>query len=199
MSNKNLFVSLGLVVLLILVVGCAKAPQQEVDAAKAALTLAKDSEADRYLADEFKAAEDTLNAALAEIEAQNSKFALGRNYNRAKALLASSTEMFNLANSKVEARKEEVKAEGQQLMLDLQAALSEAKTLLKKAPKGKEGREVLQAFQNDLMAVETSLGEVTTLMDSGDFLGAKDKLSAGLNKVKSIIEELNQAIAKKAR
>ena len=199
MSNKNLFVSLGLVVLLILVVGCAKAPQQEVDAANAALTLAKESEADRYLADEFKAAQDSLNAALAEIETQNSKFALGRNYNRAKALLASATEMFNLANSKVAARKEEVKAEGQQLVLDLQAALSEAKALLKKAPKGKEGREVLQAIQNDLTTVETSLGEVTTLMDNGDFLGAKDKLSAGLNKVKSIIEELNQAIAKKAR
>lgn len=197
MSFKTLTLSLALLVILSFVVGCAKAPQELVDATKAALQEAKDLEADRYLADEFKAAQDSLNAALAEIERQNSKFALTRNYNVAKRLLDAATNLANATKEKVAAKKDEVKAEAQQITVDLQNALTEAKNLLKKAPKGKEGREALEAMQTELAGVENSLAEVTTLMDNGDFLSAKDKLNAGLAKVKQIIEELNQAIAKR--
>lgn len=197
MVRKYFMLSLGVVLMLALVSGCAKAPQEAVDAAKAALETAKQAEADRYLADEFKAAQDSLNAALAEIETQNSKFALTRNYDKAAKLLEAATSLANSANSKVAAKKDEVKAQAEQLMGDLQKGLTDAKALLKKAPKGKEGREALEAIQSELTTVETSLTEVTTLLTNGDFLSAKDKLTAGLQKVQQITDELNQAIAKK--
>lgn len=197
MSIKNLTLTLFVVLALVMVIGCAKAPQQEVDAAKAALDAAKAAEADRYLPAEFNAVQDSLNAALAEIEKQNSKFALTRNYNRAKALLASVVTLANQAKDQVAAKKEEVQAQATQLTTDLQAALDEAKKLLKRAPRGKEGREVLEAMTNELTAVENSMADVTTLMNNGDFLSAKDKLAAGLEKVKSIIEELKAAIEKR--
>jgi hypothetical protein len=197
MVRKYFFITISLVLALVLVSGCAKAPQQAVDAANAALEAAKQAEADRYLADEFKAAQDSLNAALAEIETQNSKFALTRNYDKASKLLEAATALANQITSQVDAKKEEVKTEAQQLFTDLQNGLLEAKTLLKKAPKGKEGREVLDAIQGELTTVENSLVEVTDLMNKGDFMSAKDKLAAGLQKVNSVIEELNQAIAKK--
>lgn len=197
MSIKNLTLTLFVVLALVMVIGCAKAPQQEVDAAKAALDAAKAAEADRYLPAEFNAVQDSLNAALAEIEKQNSKFALTRNYNRAKALLASVLTLANQAKDQVAAKKEEVKAQATQLTTDLQAALDEAKKLLKKAPRGKEGREALEAMTNELTTVENSMADVTTLMNNGDFLSAKDKLAAGLEKVKSIIEELKAAIEKR--
>ncbi len=197
MIRKYFFITFSLILSLVLVSGCSKAPQQAVDAAKTALEAAKQVEADRYLADEFKAAQDSLNAGLAEIEAQNSKFALSRNYGNATKLLEAATNSFNLIASKVEAKKEEVRTEAQQMFIDLQNGLKEAKDLLKKAPKGKEGREVLDAIQGELTTVENSLVEVTELMNNGDFMSAKDKLTAGLQKVNSIKEELTQAIAKK--
>lgn len=197
MVRKYFFITLSLVLLLILVSGCAKAPQQAVDDANAALAAAKQAEADRYLANEFKAAQDSLNAALAEIETQNSKFALTRNYDKASKLLEAATALANQITSQVDAKKEEVKTEAQQMFTDLQNGLMEAKALLKKAPKGKEGREVLDAIQGELTTVENSLLEVTDLMNKGDFMSAKDKLTAGLQKVNSVKEELNQAIAKK--
>jgi ribose 1,5-bisphosphokinase PhnN len=197
MSIKNLTLTLFVVLALVMVIGCAKAPQQEVDAAKAALDAAKAAEADRYLPAEFNAVQDSLNAALAEIEKQNSKFALTRNYNRAKALLASVVTLANQAKDQVGPKKEEVKAQATQLSTDLQAALDEAKKLLKKAPRGKEGREALEAMTNELTTVENSMADVTTLMNNGDFLSAKDKLAAGLEKVKSIIDELKAAIEKR--
>jgi uncharacterized protein YpuA (DUF1002 family) len=197
MLRKYFIFTIGLILLVALVGGCAKAPQQAVDAANAALEAAKKAEADRYLVDEFKAAQDSLNAALAEIEAQNSKFALTRSYGKATKLLEAATNSFNLVASNVEAKKEEVRTAAQQLFIDLQNGLKEAKDLLKKAPKGKEGREVLDAIQGELSTVESSLVEVTDLMNKGDFMSAKDKLDAGLQKVNSIKDELNNAIAKK--
>ncbi len=197
MVRKYFVLSLGVILMLALVSGCAKAPQEAVDAAKAALETAKQAEADRYLADEFKAAQDSLNAALAEIETQNSKFALTRNYDKAAKLLEAATTLANSANANVAAKKDAVKAEAQQLLTDLQTALTDAKALLKKAPKGKEGREALEAIKGELATVETSLTEAPALIDSGDFMTAKDKLTAWYQKVQQIIEELNQAIAKK--
>jgi hypothetical protein len=197
MLRKYFFLALGLILAVALVGGCAKPPQQAVDAAKAALDAAKQAEADRYLAGEFKAAQDSLNAAMAEIETQNSKFALTRNYDKAAKLLEAATTLANNITSQVDAKKEEVKVEAQQLFTDLQNGLTEAKALLKKAPKGKEGKEVLEAIQGELTTVDNSLVEVTDLMNKSDFMGAKDKLMAGLQKVNEIKEELAQAIAKK--
>jgi Skp family chaperone for outer membrane proteins len=197
MLRKYFVLVVGLILVLALVSGCAKAPQQAVDTAKAALDAAKQSGADRYLAGEFKAAQDSLNAALAEIEAQNSKFALTRNYDKATKLLEAATSLANNLTSQVDTKKEEVRTEAQQLFIDLQNGLKDAKDLLKKAPKGKEGKEVLEAFQGELTTVENSLVEVTDLMNKSDFMGAKDRLMAGLQKVNQIKEELTQAIAKK--
>jgi len=82
-------------------------------------------------------------------------------------------------------------------VVDLQTALTEAKALLKKAPKGKEGKEVLEAIQSEINAVETSMTDATNLLNTGKFMEAKDKLTAALQKVNQIKDELNQAIAKK--
>jgi hypothetical protein len=199
MSKKRFLLTLGVVVVLSLVIGCAKAPQQEVDAAKAALEAAKTAEGDRYLPDLYNAAQDTLNAALAEIETQNSKFALTRNYGKAKQLLASALNLSNQVSADVAAKKEEVKADVAQKLTDLNTSIADTKALLKKAPRGKEGREILEAMTSDLTTVENSTADVNALVEKGDFLAAKDKVNAALAKVNSIKEELTNAIAKKGK
>ncbi len=197
MRSKLSLISLGLVLTLALLSGCAKAPQETIDAAKAALEAAKTAEADRYLADQFNAAQDSLNAAMTEIEAQNSKFALTRNYDRAKALLESAMAAANAAKDGVAAKKEEVMAEAQNLMTQAQAAVEETKKLMAKAPKGKEGKEVLEQMQAELSGVENSVAEASNAMGSGDYLGARDKLNAAMQKANALSQELSDAISKK--
>jgi hypothetical protein len=58
--KKVTFLS-ALVLMVVLATGCAKLPQVELDAATAALDSAKVVEANRYLADEFNALQDSLN------------------------------------------------------------------------------------------------------------------------------------------
>lgn len=198
MTVKNVSVLAIAILAIVLVAGCAKAPQAEVDAAKAALASAKAVEADRYVADIYKAAQDSLNTATAEIKTQNSKFALTRNYKKASALLASATKLAGEAQAQTAARKEEVKAEAATLLNDAKAALVDAKKLVRKAPRGKEGRAALEAIQGELKMIEASLDEVPGVIEKGDFKTAHDKAKAALDKTKSIIDELKQAIAKKA-
>ena len=198
MSIKTILLMIGIVIAVSFFAGCAKVPQADIDAANTAMSAAKEAEADRYLPEEFKAVQDSHNAAMTEIENQKSKFALTRNFKNAATLLQDATKKANELKEKVAPRKEEVKAEVQKLMTDVKAAQAEAKSLMKKAPKGKEGRAALQAIQIELNAAETSLSEVPTLINNGDFLTAKDKASAALQKVQSINQELKQAIAKRS-
>lgn len=198
MLKKSLSFVLVAVLAVAFMAGCAKAPQELVDSAKAALQAAQASEANRYLAQEFNAIQDSLNKAMTEIETQNSKFALTRSYKNAQTLLDGVVTAANGLNEKVAARKEEVKNEATQKLTTLQTALEDAKKLWKKAPRGKEGREVLNAMQTELNGVEASFADVNTLLTNGDFLSALEKVDAGLKKVQSISEELNTAIAKKA-
>jgi len=196
LSKKTM--TFGLVLLfLVALMGCAKVPQQAVDAAKAALDAAKSAEADRYATDMFNAAKDTLDAAMAEIETQNGKFALTRSYGTAEKLLAGATAAANSAVEAAAANKTKVQAEAQQLLADAKTAIDNSKAMLKKAPRGKESRAAIEAMQNDITAIETMLGEANTAMTAGDYLTARDKASASISKANSIAEEVKMAMEKK--
>ena len=179
--------------------GCQKAPQAEIDMAKAVIDSAKTVETNRYLAAEFQAIQDSLNAALANIEEQNSKSALGRNYNEAKRVLGVVTQMAQDAIAKTDAKKEELKAQNETLSAELQTLIQENKALILKAPKGKEGKAALDLISQDLTVIETTVNDATTLIANGDILSANDKLNAAKEKATAINTELKEAIAKVIR
>lgn len=202
MNVKLVLLVMGLAA--VLLVGCAKAPQQEVDAAKAALEAAKAAEVDRYLADQYNAANDSVNAALTEIETQNSKSALSRNYSKARSLLVAATGMLNSALPLVDSTKAQVKLDVENLLAYTQTELNATKQLIAIAPKGKEGKAALEAIQSELATCETALLEVSPIAEKGDFMSAKDLVNATLQKILALKGEVQQAIdkqtaAKKAR
>lgn len=196
MKKTYFLCGLAAILALSLVLGCAKAPTEKVDAANTALEQAKAAEADRYFADDFKAISDSLNAAQVEIEKQNSRFALTRKYDHAAALLDYTAAHATSLAEKTAARKIEVKAEVDQKVVDINLAISETKALLAKAPKGKEGRQALEEMKSEITTAENSLPEITALLNSGDYLSASDKATAVHAQVTSINDELKSAIAK---
>ena len=105
-----------------LAVGCAKPPQQEIDAAKAALTAAEQAEAPKYAAAEWDKAQQAMNAVNAELEAQQAKFALFRSYTKAKQLIADATNAANAAKEAGIAGKEKAKNEAQAAIDAVKAA-----------------------------------------------------------------------------
>ena len=180
----------------VLIAGCAKAPEQELSTAKAILDSARTAEADKYVTAEFNAAQDSLNAAIAEIEKQNTGGALTRNYDKAKAMLASASSLAKSAQAKAQTEKQRMQAEVDTLLGKTSAMITETKDLLSKAPKGKEGKAALEAIGTEISTVEASVGEAQAMKTNGDLAGAQGKLNAGIAKLDSINVELNTAIEK---
>lgn len=197
MQTKKSLTLLSAFAAVSLLVGCASPPQAELDAAKADIEAAKTAEAETYATAEFQAASDSLSAATAEITTQEGKFALFRNYDRAKALISSASSGAKGSATLAASNKAAVIAEVVQLKTDTQAALTSANELFAKAPKGKESKEALEAIKNDLTSIETSITEADQLTANNQHLTARDRLKAGLDKTNQIITELNEAIEKK--
>jgi hypothetical protein len=176
---------------------CAKLPEMEMTNAKAAVEAAKAAEADRYVPAEYRAVQDSLNVAMTEVENQKSKFALFRSYKKVTVKLNNVVTLANTVKENAGIKKEEVKNQAQQTLAEATALVTEVKELIVKAPKGKEGKEALEAIQSDLALVEASLAEVSTLINNGDYLTALDKVKAANDKAASLKAELEEAIAKK--
>jgi hypothetical protein len=196
MKNKIL-VGLSAIMIAAMFMGCAKVPQTEIDAANAALQTAVTAGADKYLPDDFAAVKDSLNAIMEGIELQKSK--TFPKYGDAPAKLANVTTMANELVTKTEARIAELKAEVPKKLEEVKALVTETKQLLLKAPRGKEGMAALNAMKGEIATVESSMGDVTTTLESGDVLGSSNKVNGLLEKLNQIKKELQDAIAKAKR
>lgn len=198
--KRNVLLTLAsLAAMAILFTSCAKLPEMEITNAKAAVEAAKAAEADRYVPAEYKALNDSLNVAMTEIENQKGKFSLFRSYKTATAQLNNVITLSDAVKENAGIRKEEVKAEAQQMLAEATTMVSEVNDLIAKAPKGKEGKEALEAIKGDLALVEASLAEVSTLINNGDYLTALDKVKAAVDKGNSLKVELEEVIAKTRR
>jgi hypothetical protein len=193
MKNKVL-IGLSAIMIAAIFMGCAKVPQVEIDAANAAIESAITAGADKYLPGEFAAVKDSMNAIMEAVELQKSKtFA---KYDDVKTKLASVTTLATELVGKTEARIAELTAEVPKKLEEVTALVKETKQLLVKAPKGKEGLAALNAMKGEIATVESSMNDVTTLLNGGDVLGASNKVNGLLEKMLSIKKELEDAIAK---
>jgi methyl-accepting chemotaxis protein len=178
-----------------LMTSCAKVPQEALDAASAALESAKTVQTDVYFPAEFAALNDSLTVMLQNIETQKSKSA--KDFKAIKANAEAITLKAGELAGGVEAKKAEVKAEAETMMAGATALLEEAKALILKAPKGKEGKAVVEEIKNELAVIETSLTEAQGLFDGGtNYVEVVDKVKAATEGLNGIIAELKEAMAK---
>ena len=185
---SSILVALAIV---LLVAGCAKAPQEELKTSEDALANAQLAEAQDYAPASYQQAMDSLNAAKVEIQAQDSKFALFRGYGRAKELLAASARLGDKAVTDAQAAKEKVRLEDSTLIAQIDGLMVTAKDALAKAPKGKGTKADLDLIASDLASVEAGQAAAVADFNAGKFLVAKTKLEstvAGLNRIISDIE-----------
>ena len=194
MKNR-FFLVVATVAAVALMTSCAKVPQEAIDAAKAAIETAKTAQADVYFPAEFAALNDQLTVINQDIETQKSKTA--KDFKLVKTNVEAIALQAGELGGKVEAKKAEVKAEAEGMMTGVTTLLDEAKALLLKAPKGKEGKAVLEQMKNELTAVETSLADAKTVFDGGtNYVQVVDKVKAATETVNGIIAELKAAIVK---
>ncbi|MFH0756796.1 MAG: hypothetical protein V2B15_05885 [Bacteroidota bacterium] len=183
---------LGLTTLLF--TGCAKLPQAEIDAANAAVELAKTAGADIYAHVNYVALQDSLNRVLVNIESEKSKFI--KTYATSKEGLAGVTQFAGEVKLQAETRIEEVKLEIQNTIAEVHTLIAANRQLVLEAPKGKEGTTVLVAIKGEIDAIEASMNETGAMLANGDYLATLDKVNAAKEKATSINTELSEVIAK---
>ncbi|MCJ7442317.1 MAG: hypothetical protein MUO25_12210 [Thermoanaerobaculaceae bacterium] len=179
MRKSQVFVGVLLMVAAVLAVGCAKPPQMEIDAAKAALTAAEQAEAPKYAAEAWDKGQQGMNAVNAELEAQNAKFALFRSYTKAKQLIADATTAANAAKDAGIAGKEKAKNDAMAAIDAAKAALTAADGLfaaIGKCPRARGAKEVkkdLGTVKGNMDAMKAQVADIDAKFAKEDFFGAK--------------------------
>lgn len=181
---------------LVFIAGCAKVPQEAIESATVMIEDAQMQEADIFAPDLFTAAQDSFNAAQTEIDLQNGKFALTRSYDEAEHLLASASELARQATETGIVRKQEMRTETENLLTEARETAADAKTLLAKAPRGKEGRIALVAIGTDVDSLGGMFTQVEELLAQGNVKAANEQVHVALQRAQGLTQELQQAIDK---
>jgi hypothetical protein len=196
MKNKVL-IGLAAIAMVAFLSSCGKVPQAQIDATNAAIAAAQTAEAAVYVPAEFTAVQDSMKAIMADVEAQNSK--LFKKFGPAKIKLDATLALANQVAANAAVKKEEVKKEAETLMTDIKAVIEENGTLMKKAPRGKEGAAVLEQMKTEMATIEASVVEAQASYDKGAYMDALNKVKAAKERAVGINTELKDAIAKVKR
>jgi hypothetical protein len=193
MKNKVLM-GLAAIAMVAVLSSCGKKPQVEIDATNAAIEAAKTAEAAVYVPAELAAVQDSMSVILADVAAQESK--LFKKFGPAKLKLQSTLALANKVAANAVAKKEEVKKEVETSMTEIKTVIEENKTLMTKAPRGKEGAAVLEQIKTEMTTIEASVVEAQAMYDKGSFMDALNKVKAAKESATGINTELKDAIAK---
>lgn len=198
--RKNMLVGVVLLAVAIVAVGCAKPPQQEIDAAKAALDAASQAEAPKYAVGAWDAAQQAMNAVNAELEAQQAKFALFRSYTKAKQLIVDATNAANAAKDAGIAGKEKAKNEAQVAIEEVKAAVASATELLdvldKCRRKPKDMKKDLDLMKGNVEGQAAQVADLDGKFAREDYLGAKSQAAGLKSRLTAMVDELNAAKTK---
>ncbi len=179
----------------LLAVGCGKAPTDKLAETEKSVLDAKLAGASAYMAEDFAKLEGMLTNAQKEIDGQNAKFMLFRDYGKAEQLLASVRAEAPKLIEETAKKKEEAKDAALKAHDAAKGAVKQAQALVAKAPVGKD-RAAVEAIKNDSKALTASLNEVQMAIASEDYLTAQAKAKAVQDKSRALAAEVKGALAK---
>ena len=193
MKNTLKFLALSMVTIFLLV-GCAKLPTEEINAAKASVDAVVAEGAQKFAAEDAKKLNDSMQAAQDEIKVQDGK--TFKDYAKTKELLAKVKTDAETLKAGLAAKKEEAKKNAATAQEAAKTSVAEAKALLAKAPKGKDSKADLEALKADLKGIEDSLAEIKSANDSEDYNAAIEKSNAIKDKAAAISDQIKKAMEK---
>jgi hypothetical protein len=182
-KRNNLRISLPLIltICLALLSGCARPPTEEVETAVRTIAEAKQKEADLYVEDVFKKAQDTLQKAhdlIAEKE-----------YRDAKTAALEATRLAKQSLSIVETNKAKMREDTEQMLEHIRPSIDEVKILAAKAFKKKApiNRNDIQGF---IGRWEIDIINIKEHLDEESIRHAHDQLIIMQKQIKNQKEEL---------
>ena len=174
---------------------CAKAPQEDINAAQAEIDRAKQAQAEVWAPNEFQGADQAMTAANAEIAAQDQKWM--KNYDKAKELLAQAKDQATQAATAAAANKEQARRDAETALTDADTALQAAEAALKVAPVTKDSKADLELYKSDLATLRTTLDGARAAFASEDYKKALESTASVKDKAGTIAQQLEEAKKKR--
>lgn len=175
---------------------CAKAPQEDMTATKAAVEAAAAEGAAKYVAEDNKKVNDEYAAAMDEIKVQEGKWF--KNYDKAKQLLAQAKADAEALKEKTVQVKEELKVQSATALTEATTAIADANAKLATAPKGKGSAADIEAMKADVAGMEAELATIQPLIDQGEYAAAIEKATSIKDRCAAVATQIDEAAAKKA-
>lgn len=172
-----------------LVSGCAKAPNAQYSAAKAALESAKSAEADKYMAKNFQNLQRALEAAEAEMAKQKQTFILTRKYKRVTEMLEKTTTLATELATNAPKAKSDMVAQVKENLDLAKSMLQETASDIKKASR-KTDKAVIKELNSYLSEADSVTTLATKDFNSGDVLKAVEELNTFQGLIKKITDTL---------
>jgi len=168
--------------------GCAKPPTKEVENAEKAIAEAKQKEADLYVQDEFRRAEEVLKKAKDLVAAKK--------YKEARTSAEDSANIALSALSLVETNKAKMKEESEQMLADVQNLLDETKNVAAAAIK-KMTHINKEEVQGAIGKYELEMVSIKDQLQEQKIRGAYDQLFSLREQIKGQKEKLTAALEQK--
>jgi hypothetical protein len=177
--------------------GCAKPPQQDIDALTAAMTAAEQAEAPNYAADAWNSAQQAQNEVNAEVEAQANKFALFRSYTKTKELIAAANQAATAAQDAGVAGKEAARNAADGALAAVRASLDAATVAMDELGacrrKPKDFKKDLEMMQATLDGYAAQVAGIEGALAAEDFFGASSQADSLKSSVDTLVLDLQGA------
>jgi hypothetical protein len=174
-----------------LFLGCAKAPQQEIAAAKASVEAAQAMKADVFAVDQYAAAKGFLDAAMAEVNTQNAKSPISRNYDKSIKMLKETVAAADAAKNAVAANKAK-------MIADVKASLAAAQASAADVKKAIDGVSKKNKDAADLGAkLDAAMVALPKDITDDNVLGAQETVKSVGSQIDSIKAAFDQLQAAK--
>ena len=189
--RKYPVVLVSIAVLVLSILGCAKAPTEEMAAAKAAVKDARDHGAEVYASDAFSEATKAL--ASAESNVATKKYDAAKNFALQAKQQAESAKQSAIKN------KAAAKVKAEAAASEAADALITAEEALVGAPKGKGAEEDLQQLNLDLEHAKSLFATASQKMDSEEYYAAlanAQQVSAEASSIQEAVKIAKENLAK---
>lgn len=193
MRVSSILVALALVGL---AAGCSESPTAQFESGKTTIENARLAEAEQYAPELFKQATDSLNAASVEMQKQDGKFSVLRDYDQAKATIVAAQQLAEKAQIEAAAEKERVRLADSSLIVEIESLIAETRQAITKAPAGKGSRVDLKVMKADLDAAVVALASATEGYQAGSYLTAKNELEAVKAVVTRVKSDIDAAVTR---
>lgn len=200
MKRNHAVTWIALVVASMMFVGCAQPPTADLDAAKTALTAAENVEAAIYADAQLNEAKQAIAAAEAELATQQGKFALARNYDAAKQLIADAANKAAAAEQAAVAGKEEAVKKAEESLASLNTTMTSIDAMvahLKACPKKPKGFDAdMLVIGTQVDALKAEVAPVQQAITDGDYKGAVARAEAVQTQATTLTTDLQNAATK---